>query len=136
MALPSGLEPRLWPDSLEAILPGRRRRFPLVGQRSVKRRVAGELARSTQPWPIAGVFLLAEADASIRVQRMTPGAAVPALTATTFVGRIDERAVVRDTFARVTSLVRRVPVRQLAVAHDFDQLSVLCETVSAALRRD
>ena len=135
MALPSGLEPRLWPDSLEAILPGRRRRFPLVSQRSVKRRVAGELVRSTQPWPIAGVFVLTAAE-RIGVQPMSPGAAVPALTATTFVGRIDERAVVRDTFARVTSLVRRVPVRRLAVEHDFGQLSVLCETVFAALRSD
>ena len=135
LALPSGVAPRLWPDSVKAILPGRHRQFPLVSRRSAKRRIAAGVPVTTRAVPIARVFVMATVAPTSDVEPIARVAAVPALTASAFVGRIDERAVVRDTFERVTSLVARVPIHRLPVLRDYAQLDAVTAMLLEAAHR-
>lgn len=130
VALPSGVEPRLWPDSVDAMLPGRRRRYPLVGRRSEKRRISSGLPLATTPQRIARVYVLTAPAAECRVEQLPAAAAVSALTASTFVGRIDDREVVRQTFERVTSLVANVRIERLVMVRDWARLDRLCAVAS------
>jgi hypothetical protein len=136
-ALPAGVEPRLWPDSIDALLPNHLGRFPRVAPRTVKRRISAAgcpaVSVADRATAVASVFILSSSLREGVLQRMNPGDAVAALTACTFVGYVDQPAVVRETFARVTALVRGVPVFRLGVSRDFRHLGELCETVCAAV---
>lgn len=137
MAVPSRVEPRLWPDSLRAILPGRGRYFPVVRQRSAKRRVSpahvAGVPLATEPVPVVKVFVLASPERACAFRSLSPAAAVSHVTASTFVARVDSRDARRATFDRVTSLVARVGTVSLAPAADFSQLDAMCDAIGGVL---
>ena len=140
LAVPSGLEPRLWPDSLDAILPGTRRRCPRVAQRTTKRRVSpaasAGLTLAARAAPIAHVFLIDPPAAVDALRPVTPTTAVLRLTASTFVARVDEPQVVQQTFDRIASLVSRARVSRLVPARDFTWLDrFYCKICGVSLAR-
>lgn len=132
-AIPSGIDPRLWPDSLDAILPGQRRRYPRVRQHSTKRRLSpagtAGLALADGPVPIARLFLLQTPGDVESVAPLRPADAFTPLTSATFVARIDEPAVVRETFERIAALVTHVPASRLVPVRDFSWLNRFYEAV-------
>jgi hypothetical protein len=135
VALPSGVEPRLWPDSVDAILPGGRRRFPVVTSRSEKRRIPWGVPLAAAPQRIARVFVLTPPATDCQIESLPPGDAVSALTASTFVGRIDDRGVVRQTFERVTSLIATVRTEQFVTVRDWARLDAMCQLVDEVTGR-
>jgi hypothetical protein len=134
-ALPAGVEPRLWPDSIEALLPARLHEFPVIGRRTPKRRISASgvcgVPLAKRPAPIAHVFVLSSTEPAGTMRRLSPADAVATLTRYTFVGRIDQPRVVRDTFTRVTALVARVPVFTLGAPRSYQQLDGLCDAICA-----
>lgn len=135
VAIPSRVEPRLWPDSVEAILPGRRARMPRVGRRTSKRRVSSGLPLAARPLPLSHIFVLSEPEGTCGIAPLSPAAAVAALTGSTFIARIDERATVRSTFERVTALVACVPTRRLVPIRGFAQLTEFCDAITGVVAR-
>jgi hypothetical protein len=131
-AVPSKVEPRLWPDSVVALL-GERRHFPVVGQRTSKRRIgppaAAGFTLAQYSIPIHKVFLLSP---TATHDRLSPASTLSALTACAFITRVDEAAVARETFERVAALMRRVRVVQLGPVHDFGALRGLCDILCEA----
>jgi hypothetical protein len=128
MAVPSGVAPRLWPDSAEALLPGRSRELPRVHRRSAKRRL-NNVPRAAEPTPIDRVFFLAPPAATPDIRSITPADAVMSLTASTFVAQVDDPRTVRTTFTRVTSLLAQVPSYRLAVPRDLSQIPPVCDAI-------
>jgi hypothetical protein len=129
VAVPSRVGARLWPDSVDAILPGRRREYPRVGSRSDKRRVCEGIPLAIEPLPIAHVFVLSAPQAEPSIERLDVATAVSRLSATAFVSNIDQTAVVRSTFRRVAALVSSVPTRRLSPVRGFDQLGRFCDSI-------
>ena len=129
-------ESRLWPDSVRAVLSSGARRFPPVRRRCLKRRITalglGHFAFASAPAPIGRIFLLSPSHAPGSIERLAPAGAVAALTACTFVARVDDATTIRATFARVTALVARVPVYRLGIVRDYARLDALCHAVCAA----
>ena len=133
VALPSGVAPRLWPDSVSALFAGRLATFRRIGPGSTKRRISQGLPLATHPLPVAHVFLL-DRSTQLAVEKISAADAVAAVTASTFVGRIDERMVVRTAFERVTALVAQVPTQRLALEHDLAGLERACDLIRDAVR--
>lgn len=127
-AIPSKVEPRLWPDSVTALLGGGR--FPAVRRRSRKRRISpaavAGVALADARTPIHQIYVLPATDAEA-VGRLKPQSALAALIACAFIAHVDQPGAARTAFDRVTTLVRQVPVRQLAWLRDFDALHAFCD---------
>ena len=139
LAVPSCVDPRLWPDSFDALVPGGRRGYPRVGPRSTKRRVspagAAGLPQANAPVRIAQIYVLdppKDANAIVPLKRAD---AIAPLLASSFEARIDEPAVVRQGFERVVSLVTRASVSRLVPVHDFTRLDHLSSAVYDAAER-
>jgi hypothetical protein len=128
-AIPSGVAPRLWPDSVAAIF-SEQGSFPRVGSRASKRRITEGVTVANESMPIRHVFVLAEPQCHQALRPVSGVEAVVALTACTFVSRLDEQARVREVFNAVTTLAARVPIRQLVPVRDFAALDALCDAVS------
>jgi hypothetical protein len=129
-AVPSKVEPRLWPESVVALLGDQR--FPAVGQRTTKRRIspasAAGVVLAETPVPVHRIYLLPATETE-PVGRVTPPATLAALTACAFIARVDDRDVARATFERVTTLIRQVRVQQLGWLGDFAALNAFCDEV-------
>jgi hypothetical protein len=129
-AVPSQVEPRLWPESVIALLGDRR--FPAVGQRTTKRRIspasAAGVVLAETPVPVHQIYLLPATETE-PVRRLTPPTALAVLTACAFIARVDNRDVARATFDRVTKLIRHVRVQQLEWLGDFEALNAFCDAV-------
>jgi hypothetical protein len=134
VAIPSRVEPRLWPDSLHAILPGSRHRFPAVRERSTKRRLSpahlAGVPLAARPVPIAKICLVASPERVWSLTPFAPAAAVSHVLASTFVVGVDRRDALRTTFERVTKLVANVRTMSLVPAAGFGELERMCDAIA------
>lgn len=132
-AVPAGVEPRLWPDSAQALFPGAARGFPLVGQRSSKRRVSpaarAGVAVETRAVALAAMFIITPALPPGMLARMARRDAFAALASLAFVAEVDAPSAAHDTLARIAAVVARVPVWQIGMLKDFASLDRVCEAV-------
>lgn len=139
VTVPSGLDARLWPDSIEAVLGQRATAWPAAGPGRMKRRVApgrrSGIRAAVAPVPLQGIYLIAEGGARVGVAPLAPHEAVAALTASSFLTGSEGPGEVRHAFERVAALVGRVPVRRLTLTRDLADLprahrAVLADAVS------
>lgn len=132
-AVPAGVEPRLWLDSAGALFPSAARRFPLVGQRSSKRRVSpaacAGVALETRAVALAGMFVLTPALPPGKLARIARRDAFAALASLAFVAEVDDSSAARDTLTRIAGVVARVPVWQIGMLKDFASLDRVSEAV-------
>jgi len=67
---------------------------------------------------------------------VTPGAAIPLLSANTYRNELLDNAMKQDEFSFLTALVERVPVRKLRPPEDLSLVSDLVEIILDDCRRD
>ena len=136
-ALPTLVEARLWPDSVDALL-SVSAPLPAVSHYSGKRRVEGRISGTrlaTQAGRLARLFLLSPEDdprAQITITRIEGRHAFESLVQ--HVMRLPVgRDVVKREFEFLARLAADVPLRRLQFPHAFDQLGAVRAAVLADL---
>lgn len=135
-ALPTYPSLRLYPDSLDALFPGRAGTSPVAAY-TEKQRVALELpAGAPQALPVDALYVLgdpADAGGDVRISPLGPAKTCQALIRHSFRLDLDDRDGSAAHFARCAELVKAVPAFQLDYPRDYSQSGALVDAIAQHL---